>query len=159
MLVVDLSASFYSGRTFSDYQEQLPRQASYLTDIHTDIKDRNQAYAVEADYVRHWQNSRFTAGLSYTANRNRSEYVNLAAAVFHQRQDKVYFFAEYFYRFNKWSATVGMGAQYTDFLFKDHCLILILDILMNRNFFAIIFETFKYNGCFSCKCRCVQSKF
>ena len=119
MLVVDLSASFYSGRTFSDYQEQLPRQASYLTDIHTDIKDRNQAYAVEADYVRHWQNSRFTAGLSYTANRNRSEYVNLAAAVFHQRQDKVYFFAEYFYRFNKWSATVGMGAQYTDFLFKE----------------------------------------
>ncbi len=43
MLVVDLSASFYSGRTFSDYQERLPGQASYLTDIHTDIKDRNQA--------------------------------------------------------------------------------------------------------------------
>ncbi len=119
MLVVDLSASMYFGRSWSDYMEQLPNADSYLTDIHTNIKDRNQAYAIEADYIKNWRNSRFTTGVSYTANRNRSEYENLDGSIFHQRQDKVYFFAEYFHRFGKWSATAGMGMQYTDFLFKE----------------------------------------
>lgn len=118
-LVVDFSSSFYFGRTYSDYLEQLPGVSSYLTDIHTDIRDRNQAYAVEADYIKNWRNSRFTAGASYTANRNRSEYLSLGGQVFHQRQDKVYFFAEYFQRLGKWTATAGMGVQYTDFLFKE----------------------------------------
>lgn len=119
MLVVDFSSSFYFGRSFSDYIEQLPGATDYLTDIHTDIKDRNQAYAVEADYIKSWTNGRFTAGASYTANRNRSRYDNLGGDVFHQRQDKVYFFAEYFHRFGKWTATAGMGVQYTDFLFRE----------------------------------------
>lgn len=119
MLVVDFSSSFYFGRTFSDYIEQLPSSPTYLTDIHTNIKDRNQAYGIEADYIKNWQNSRFTAGVSYTANRNHSQYENLGGEIFHQRQDKVYFFAEYFRRFGKWSATAGIGAQYTDFLFKE----------------------------------------
>lgn len=119
MLVVDFSSSFYFGRTYSDYLEQLQGATSFLTDIHTNIKDRNQAYAIEADYIKSWDNSRFTAGASYTANRNRSEYENLGGQVFHQRQDKVYFFAEYFRRFGKWSTTAGIGAQYTDFLFKE----------------------------------------
>lgn len=121
MLVVDFSSSFYFGRTFSDYIEQKPKSPdlSYLTDIHTSIKDRNQAYGIEADYIKNWSSSRFTAGVSYTANRNRSEYENLGGEVFHQRQDKVYFFGEYYRRFGKWSATAGIGAQYTDFLFKE----------------------------------------
>lgn len=119
MLILNFSSSFYFGRTYSDYLEQLPGAASYLTDIHTDIKDRNQAYAVEADYIKNWKNGRFTAGATYTANRNRSEYVSLGGEVFHQRQDKVYIFAEYFHRFGKWTATAGMGVQYTDFLFKE----------------------------------------
>ncbi len=118
-LALNFSSSFYFGRSYSDYLEQLPGAAAYLTDIHTDIKDRNQAYAVEADYIKNWSNSRFTAGASYTANRNRSEYRNLDGQIFHQRQDKVYFFAEYFHRFGKWSATAGMGVQYTDFLFNE----------------------------------------
>ena len=119
MLVIDFSSSFYLGRTFSDYLEQLPPSPTYLTDIHTNIKDRNQAYGIEADYIKNWRNSRFTAGISYTANRNRSRYENLGGEIFHQRQDKVYFFAEYFQRFGRWSATAGIGAQYTDFLFKE----------------------------------------
>lgn len=119
MLVIDFSSSFYFGRTFSDYLEQLPSSSAYLTDIHTNIKDRNQAYAIEADYIKNWRNSRFTAGISYTANRNRSQYENLGGEIFHQRQDKVYFFAEYFQRLGKWTATAGIGAQYTDFLFKE----------------------------------------
>lgn len=119
MLIVNFNSSFYFGRSFSDYLEQLPGATSYLTDIHTNIKDRNQAYAVEANYIKNWKNGRFTAGASYAANRNRSQYENLNGKIFHQRQDKVYLFAEYFHRFGKWTATAGMGVQYTDFLFKE----------------------------------------
>lgn len=119
MLIVDFSSSFYFGHSFSDYAEKIPGAEGYLTDIHTSIKDRNQAYAVEADYIKNWNNGRFTAGASYTANRNRSRYENLGGEIFHQRQDKVYLFAEYFHRFGKWTATAGMGVQYTDFLFRE----------------------------------------
>lgn len=119
MLIVNFNSSFYFGRSFSDYIEQIPDAASYLTDIQTNIKDRNQAYAVEADYIKNWKSGRLTAGATYTANRNRSEYQNLGGEIFHQRQDKVYLFAEYFHRFGKWTATAGMGVQYTDFLFKE----------------------------------------
>lgn len=122
MLIVDFNSSFYSGRSFSSYLEQLPdtqNPLDYVTSIHTEIKDRNQAYAIEVDYVKKWRNGRFTAGASYTANRNRSRYVSLNGEIFHQRQDKVYFFAEYFHRFGKLTATAGLGVQYTDFLFKE----------------------------------------
>lgn len=118
-LVVDFQGSFYLGKTYSDYIEQLPDATDFLTDVHTMIKDRNQAYAIEANYIKNWSNSRLTAGASYSANRNRSVYENLGGAVFHQRQDKAYFFAEYFHRINKVTLTGGVGAQYTDFLFRE----------------------------------------
>lgn len=120
MLIVDFNASLNSGSSWSDDLEKYPDAVNYTTDIHTYIKDRNQAYAVEADYIKNWRNSRFTAGISYKANRNRSEYENLDGLIFHQRQDKLYFFAEYFQRLGKWSITAGMGLQYTDFLFKEY---------------------------------------
>ncbi|MDE6490696.1 MAG: outer membrane beta-barrel family protein, partial [Muribaculaceae bacterium] len=120
MLIVDLSGSLYVGRSYSDYVEYpLVYGLPAYTDIHTDIKDRNQAYAIEADYVKNWRNSRFTTGVSYSANRNRSQYENLGSRIFHQRQDRIYMFAEYFHRFGQWSATAGMGVQYTDFWFKE----------------------------------------
>lgn len=121
-LVVNFNSSFYFGKTFSDYiecQETGGVSQNPISDIHTNISDRNQAYAIEADYIKNWNKARFTAGATYTANRNRSEYRNLGGEIFHQRQDKLYFFAEYFHRFGKWSATAGMGVQYTDFLFKE----------------------------------------
>ncbi len=118
-LVVDFNASFYNGKSYSDYIEQHLGTDDCLTNIHTMIKDRNQAYAVEADYIKNWKNSRLTAGASYTANRNRSEYENLGGEIFHQRQDKLYLFAEYYQRINKVSLTAGLGAQYTDFMFKE----------------------------------------
>lgn len=118
-LVVDFSASLYFGKSFSEYIERIPDAPAPLTDINTMIKDRNQAYAIEADYIRKWRNSRLTAGASYTANRNRSLYENLGGQIFHQRQDKVYFFAEYFQRVRNFTFTAGLGAQYTDFLFKE----------------------------------------
>ena len=121
-LVVDFKASFYSGKSWSEYietpyEECLPDET--LTDIYTVIKDRNQLYSVETDYIKKWANGRFSTGVSYTANRNRSQYENLDDRIFHQRQDRVYFFAEYFHRFGKWTATAGMGVQYTEFLFKE----------------------------------------
>ncbi len=122
MLIVNFNSSFYFGRSYSNYLEQLPDARNpwdYVTSINTEIKDHNQAYAIEADYVKNWTNGRFTAGASYTANRNRSRYDNLDGRIFHQRQDKVYLFAEYFHRFGKWTATAGIGVQYTDFLFKE----------------------------------------
>lgn len=119
MLVVDFSSSFYFGKSYSDYIEQTPDATKYITDIHTMIRDCNQAYAIETDYIKRWKDSRLTAGISYSANRNRSVYENLDDRVFHQRQDKLYFFAEYFHRVNKFSFTAGIGAQYTDFLFKE----------------------------------------
>lgn len=122
MLILSLNSSFYSGHSFSDYIEHHIKDevgSGPITDINTNIRDKNLAYAAEANYVKNWRDSRFTAGVSYTANRNRSEYENLGGEIFHQRQDKLYFFAEYFRRFGKWSATVGMGMQYTDFLFKE----------------------------------------
>ncbi|MDE7409964.1 MAG: outer membrane beta-barrel family protein, partial [Muribaculaceae bacterium] len=119
LLVVDFKAQYYTGRTFSDYVEQDPDSREYLAAIRTNIKDRNQLYAIEADYIKNWSKSRLTAGASYTANRNKSIYENLGGDVFHQRQDKVYFFAEYFQRINKFTFTAGLGAQYTDFLFRE----------------------------------------
>lgn len=118
-LLVNLENSFYFGKAYSDYIESLPTLPNPLTDIHTLIKDRNRVHAVEADYIRDWRNGRLTAGASYTANRNRSVYENLSGAVFHQRQDKVYLFAEYFHRLGKVTLTAGAGAQYTDFLFNE----------------------------------------
>lgn len=121
-LVIDFKGSYYTGRTWSEYEEKpyvelVPGET--LTDIYTKIRDSNQLYSIEADYIKNWNNGRFSAGASYTANRNRSQYENLDDQIFHQRQDKVYLFAEYFHRFGKWTATAGMGVQYTDFLFKE----------------------------------------
>lgn len=118
-LVVDLGVSLYNGRSFSDYQESLPDVSGYLTDVHTLIRDRNQAYAAEADYIKEWDQSRFTAGGSYNGSRNRSTYENLGGTVYHQRQDKVYLFAEYFRRIRNFTLTAGMGVQYTDFMFRE----------------------------------------
>lgn len=118
-LVVDMSGNFYMGRSFSHYIESLPGQSDPLTDVVTNIRDRNKAFSVEANYIKRWASSRLTAGASYTGNRNRSTYENLDGRVYHQRQDRSYFFAEYFQRIGKVTLTGGIGAQYTDFLSRE----------------------------------------
>ncbi len=118
-IAVDFNASLYSGHSYSDYLERYPDATDYITDVNTSIKDRNQAYGIETDYIKRWGSSKLTAGASYTANRNRSLYENLGGAVYHQRQDKVYIFAEYFRRMGKLSLTGGLGAQYTSFKFRE----------------------------------------
>ncbi len=118
-LVVDFSASLYNGHSYSNYLEQYENATDYVTNVSTYIKDRNQAYGFETDYIKQWDSSKLTAGASYSANRNRSLYENLGGEIFHQRQDKVYFFAEYFHRINKVTLTGGRGAQYTSFKFRE----------------------------------------
>lgn len=118
-IAADFSSSFYFGKSYSDYIERFPWHSSNLTEIHTMIRDRNQAYGAEVNYIKKWNDSRITVGASYTANRNRSVYENLGGEVFHQRQDKVYFFSEYYRRIDKVTLTAGIGAQYTDYLFRE----------------------------------------
>jgi hypothetical protein len=118
-LAVDFSASFYNGRSARNYTEQDYITSVLLNDVNTSIKDHNQAYGVEADYIKKWDNSRLTAGISYSANRNRSTYENLGGQIYHQRQDKLYFFSEYLRRINKVTLSAGLGAQYTNFKFRE----------------------------------------
>jgi len=118
-LVIDFGASLYNGHSFSNYRELMPETESVLTDVSTYITDRNQAYAVEADYIKQWNMKRLTVGASFNANRNRSAYRNLDNSMFHQKQDKAYFFAEYYQRIKKFTFTAGMGAQYTSFHFRE----------------------------------------
>lgn len=118
-LVVDFSASFYSGVSYSDYVERHVNAAGVLNDIHTRIKDRNQAYGLEANYIKRWKNSRLTAGVSFSAHRNRSAYENLDGQIFRQRRDNLYFFAEYYQKIRNFTFTAEFGAQYAAFLFLD----------------------------------------
>jgi len=118
-LVVDLNATWNMGRTYSSYVERDAASGDLLTDVSTDIYDRNQGYAMEADYIKRWDNGRLTAGASYKYSRSRSQYDNLEGEIFHQRQDKAYLFAEYYHRINKVSLTAGMGANFTSFKFAE----------------------------------------
>ena len=119
MIVVDLSGSLYMGRSFSDYMEKDLTSGAVLTDIHTNIQDFNKNLGLEANYIKNWDNSRFTAGGSFSLHRNRSTYRNLNDAVYHQNQNKAYFFGEYFQRMGKFTATAGIGAQYNDYEFIE----------------------------------------
>ncbi|MEE0977892.1 MAG: hypothetical protein UH625_00625 [Muribaculaceae bacterium] len=119
MIVVNAGATFYTGKTFSDYIERSHDSSTALNDIRTRIKDSNQAYVAEADYIKQWSMSKFTAGANFKANRNRSRYDNLGGEIFHQSQDRLYIFSEYFQRMGKWSATAGIGVQYTSFRLQE----------------------------------------
>lgn len=119
ILAIDLQADLLSGTSKRSYTENDGLTSALLNEVNTNIKDRNKSYAAASNYIKKWNNSRFTAGISYTANRNRSTYEHLNGEVYHQRQDKTYFFGEYFHRINKVSLSVGMGAQYTDIKFRE----------------------------------------
>jgi hypothetical protein len=119
ILAIDINASFYNGRSARTYTEHDNVNSTLLNDVNTSIKDHNQAYGVEANYIKKWTSSSFTAGVAYNANRNRSTYENLDGEIFHQRQDKLYVFGEYFQRIKKVTLTAGLGAQYTDLKFRE----------------------------------------
>lgn len=114
-IVADLNASIYNGHSSHIYTERQTESPHFISDVNTAIRDRNRTISFETDYIKKWTSSRLTAGISYTANRNRSTYVNLGNAVYHQRQDRLYFFSEYFQRIRNLSISAGLGAQYTGF--------------------------------------------
>lgn len=118
-LAIDFDASFYDGRSSRNYTEHDYVTSGLINDVNTSIKDHNQAYGVEADYIKNWNDSHLTVGISYNANRNRSTYENLGGEVYHQRQDRIYFFSEYFQRIKNVTLSAGIGAQYTDFKFRE----------------------------------------
>lgn len=118
-LVASASMSYVAGDNLHSYLERIPGQDTDLTDISTDIRDHNQAYRTEVNYIKQWNRSKFTAGASYSANRNRSTYRNLGNAVFHQTQDRIYLFGEYFRRVGRVNLTGGMGAQFTDIASRE----------------------------------------
>lgn len=121
LIAVDASASFYDGRTNRDYTERNCATLASINDVLMSVKDRNSAYGITADYIKKWHDSRLTAGMSYTANRNRSTYYNLNGEVFHQRQDRLYLYGEYYRRIRNVTLTAGVGAQYTSFRFRETC--------------------------------------
>ncbi len=114
-LMIDASASLYNGSSIHDYTESIDNTRSTITDTHTMVRDCNASYAVEADYVKSWNTSRLTAGLSYNAARNRTRYSALDGDAMHQHQDNFYAFAEYFQRINKVTFTAGIGASYSSY--------------------------------------------
>lgn len=118
MIIFNFKTSFYTGHTSSGYLEQ-DINNTILNDINTYIKDRNQAYGIKANYIKNWDKSRLTIGGSFTAKRNRSTYVDLDNSVFHQRQNMTYFFGEYFQRVKYVTLTAGIGADYSNYKFKE----------------------------------------
>lgn len=118
-LVVDCRASAYYGDTYTDYLERRTTATLPHTNVHTFIHDSNKAFGMEANYIKEWDNSKFTAGINYGANRNRSSYHNLEGAVFHQRQDRMNLYGEYLAKVGKFALTAGLGANWVKYKFVE----------------------------------------
>lgn len=122
VISVDASASHYDGHARHLYSEQSndgqPMHAA-VTEVNTDIHDRNTAFGLTSNYEKSWEKSVLTAGVTYGGNRNRSTYENLDDKVFHQSQDRLHFFGEYSRTIGKVNLTAGVGAQYSRFRFRE----------------------------------------
>lgn len=111
-IAFNVSTSAFSGHSSRDYIESDTENGDRLTDIHTDIHDRRHSLSIEGDYVKKWADSRLTAGISYSASRNRA--TRESGAVSRRNSDRTYLFAEYFRRIGRVNLTGGIGAQYDD---------------------------------------------
>ena len=111
LIAIDFNGSLYNGRTRRNYtEEEDAGNGAALTEVSTSIKDRNQAYGVEADYIKNWAQSRFTAGVNYKANRNRSTYENLGGEDFPPPDDPLFFFRGNFSGIDQLDFTPGTRA-------------------------------------------------
>jgi hypothetical protein len=111
-LAVNVFGEYYSGHSMHNYTESTLRN-DVFTDVTNDIKSRNKVFSVDANYEKEWNGSTLNAGVSYSTNRNRSTYLSLDDAVYHQNKDELYVYSEYMRRFNKLTVTAGVGANYT----------------------------------------------
>lgn len=112
-LVGSLSGQYYDGSHRRDYSEREAGSGDLLTDVASNIRDRNWAWGAEFDYIKEWEVSSLTAGVNYRGNRNSSTYRHLEDAVYHQNQNSLYLFSEYMHTLGRVTLTGGLGAQYT----------------------------------------------
>lgn len=112
-LVASLSGHHFGGAHRREYSERYADSEDFLTNVNSDIRDRNWAYGAEMDYIKEWEKSQLTAGVNYNGNRNSSTYKHLDNKVYHQNQNSVYLFGEYMQTIGKVSLTGGLGAHYT----------------------------------------------
>lgn len=114
-LVFDVNAGYYIGHSARDYRESFVDDGSTAVDIDTRINDRNFALTAEANYIKEWDASKFTGGITYMGHWNRSEYQYLDNLISRQRADKVSFFGEYQQRIGKrLHVSAGVAGTYSN---------------------------------------------
>lgn len=117
-LIVDLVGRHTGQRAESWYHEQA-MDGQTQADISNRVRDNNWSLGVEADYIRRWQHSRLTAGLAYNGYFNKSTYLSAGDAVYHQRENMLYAFAEYMHTLGEVTLTGGIGAEYNSQRMKE----------------------------------------
>lgn len=113
-VIVDLVTRYTKSRSASYYDEALVSDGTQISDISTLIEDNNWSIGLEADYIRQWRKSRLTTGMTWNGYFNRSKYVTSDNTVYHQRQNKLYGFAEYMLMLGNVTTTAGIGAEYNE---------------------------------------------
>lgn len=111
-IAFDFDASLFHGRSSHVYRETLlDGRDDLLTDVATSIKDRQNTFNIEGTYIKQFSGKRVTAGAQYSSTNART--TRESGAVSRQRQDRAYFYAEYFQRVGRVSLTGGLGTQYS----------------------------------------------
>lgn len=118
-IALNATASYRHGKPGSEYIERENKDSEILSDITTSIIDNNLGFSLEGNYIKEWRAAVATGGIKWNGSRNRSKYITSDNAVFHQRQDAIYFFGEYTHRFGGLSLTGGIGAQYTNIYLRE----------------------------------------
>ena len=110
-IALDLNASVLNGRSSHDYRESSASDNNILTDVRSDIQNRQQNLNIEGNYIKRFGDKRLTAGIQYSGLRSRTTHENGSRN--RQRQERTYMFGEYFQRVGRVNLTAGLGAQYT----------------------------------------------
>ncbi|MBP3303989.1 MAG: TonB-dependent receptor [Muribaculaceae bacterium] len=110
-IALDLNASVLNGRSSHDYRESSASDNNILTDVRSDIRNRQQNLNIEGNYIKRFGDKRLTAGIQYSGLRSRTTHENGSRN--RQRQERAYMFGEYFQRVGRVNLTAGLGAQYT----------------------------------------------
>lgn len=118
-IAFNATASYRYGKPGSEYIESAEKGSDLISDITTSIIDNNFGFSLEGNYIKEWRVASATGGIKWNGSRNRSKYVTSDNAVYHQRQDALYFFGEYTHRIGNVSLTGGLGAQYTDIYMRE----------------------------------------
>ena len=111
-LVFDADASVGIGKSIRTNHEMPSAHHQPELTIDNRINSRNAGVALEAMYIREWNDATFTAGVNYRLSRHREEYLTNAATTYHQRADRPTAFAEYRRRIGPVALTGGLSGSY-----------------------------------------------